>query len=141
MGREIKFRGLDVMTGEWVFGSYVKTAVGMHYIIPQNLIADALYQTKVDKETIGQYTGLKDKNGRKIYEGDIVEESYFNPLTEKMVIDRYVVKYHDATGLYRLKHSSDRQGFDRFLWMLFKKIEVIGNIYEHSHLLKGDNDE
>ncbi|MEK5038810.1 YopX family protein [Sporosarcina sp. FSL K6-3457] len=71
--RENKFRGRCRETGDWMYGSYVKTAVGMHYILPQNLIANVIPQTVVDEKTIGQYVGLRAKFNLEIFDGDITE--------------------------------------------------------------------
>ena len=72
--RQIEFRGKRLDNGEWVYGYYVKYGfVGKekHYIVPS--YASDLYAIEVDPLTIGQFTGLVDKNDVKIYEFDIVE--------------------------------------------------------------------
>ena len=127
--REIEFRGKTRTTegSKWVYGYYYKvksffdnesanyiTVIRSHHLTDFN----------VNEETIGQYTGLKDKNGQKIFEGDIVKAFYF----EKEVIGKIEFIY----GTFALTNSgiSDNQLF------IFEKLEVIGNIYDNPELLK-----
>ena len=74
MTREIKFRGKRADTGEWVYGYYYSEC-GNTYIIENRQKEDMAKRNipfRVKADTIGQYTGLKDRNGKEIYEGDIL---------------------------------------------------------------------
>lgn len=74
-----------------------------------------------------QYTGLKDKNGKEIYEGDILGGDYYvNNIAG-------VVKYYDDWGCSFLEYKG---GGDEFLWKAARVAEVIGNIYENPELLE-----
>lgn len=127
--REILFRGKRTDNGEWVYGyvcRYGWTGKGNTYIVPN--YASALYSLEVDPDTVGQYTGLKDKNGTKIFEGDIVKRVWF----DKMCI--YQIDYDN--GLARF---IGRAGmiFKASFYYDSEEFEVIGNIYDNK--LEGFN--
>ncbi|MCY0089247.1 MULTISPECIES: YopX family protein [Bacillus amyloliquefaciens group] len=80
-------------------------------------------------------TGLQDKKGKDIYQKDITEESYMNPLLKENVVDRYVIERWK--GIDRMNHVSKKSQLDRFLWYRLDEIEVIGDVYQNPELLEG----
>lgn len=127
MMREILFRGKKVDTGkgEWVFGDLISTDANR--IV--NLCASTNYDYYVFEETIGQYTGLKDKNGNKIFEGYILKRKSFKyNLVVCFGEDEpcsFEVKSVGTNLVYSL-NSNEVQ-------------EIIGNINDNPELLEGDN--
>lgn len=141
--REILFRGKRIDNGEWQQGHNIiltEQGKGRAFIVPMGeYIEDCqtktgelilrMPQIEIVSETVGQYTGLTDKNGTKIFEGDICQHrSYYS---DNIVIS--VVTYTDGQFLALVDENS---GFN-----LSDKLEVIGNIHDNSELLKGGEEE
>ena len=137
MNRKIKFRGKNKDIG-WVFGQLAYGLNGETYIIEEveldnsyGLEETILYPVmwyRVDPETIGQFTGLYDKNGKEIYEGDILKSIKWN--------DIYLVK-HMGTAFYLYRKVNN--GFNKITtWNNAEKSEVIGNTYDNPELLGGE---
>ena len=118
MNREIIFRGKD--PAGWVYGDLIHKN-GKVFIKPH---FDMAYC--VDAETIGQYTGLTDKNGKKIFEGDILSAHLDSLFPENET--RLTVVWHEI-GWYGQNHGC--QVFDDFEDEFHKEFEVIGNIYDN----------
>ena len=128
MNREIKFRGKRIDNGEWVYGSLV-VEVDKNYIalnINDNIKRDDydVYMVEVIPRTVGQYAGLYDKNGKAIWEGDIVE---YENMTGKIMF---------FNGSFILSDLEETEEWE--LGVINAEIEVIGNIYENRELLGGE---
>ena len=122
--REILFRA-KAACGGWFEGGYYENNTGKYIITP------ALVARLVIPETVGQYTGLTDKNGRKIFEGDIVEGNseyftYTHPYG-KVVYDggQYLISFDDVLEDIECLGA----------WA--NDVEIIGNIYDNPGLLEG----
>jgi len=133
MSREIKFRAWEIELHEWNIDYKIKLNGDVKDF---DFDYDGYYEFIVPKEDyiIEQYTGLKDKNGKEIYEGDIVKAR----------------DWDGEWGKYRIKWKQSHCAFEAFKCGKYRKwnfsltgfidIEVIGNIHENPELLKGEKE-
>lgn len=137
--REIRFRGRDKATGKWVYGDLTHaqgiTPVGSEKLTyPRVMVAGY----EVDEETVGQFIGVYDKNGKEVFEGDVV--------------DCWSQGEHCTNGIVRWFqnrifidiNSQKGQSYDN--WYICPDVHnidggltVIGNVYDNSELAKGGN--
>lgn len=130
--RQILFRGYNLKNQKWLYGYYFVNR-GLHFICPEGF-ANPLASWEdfvVEEESVGQWTGLKDKNGRQIYEGDIVryrDNSYNNGIAQS------VVEYELAefAPIFCLSLSSFVDNG------MIEDCNIIGNIYENKELLEDE---
>lgn len=136
--RDILFKGKNLYSGEWVEGSLVTMTGainhGREYILPGGTgISFEMYGDhgtfniggfiEVDPETVGQFTGRKDKNGTKIFEGDIVKRDFGE---ETIGVQYASVEYRDSINGFTMNPRND------WAFTEFEDCEVIGNIHDET---------
>lgn len=134
--REILFRAKGAGSGNWLYGYYARLSdvTGMNDVLyaPARDPDDSNHTYGIIPETVGEYTGLKDKNGKRIFEGDIIKTN--NNLIGAVEWDdtfaKYIVCYNQISGNW-----FDFEGESGYPVVLY--CEVIGNIYDNSELLEG----
>lgn len=132
MNREIKFRGKEMHNDlGWVYGSLIQYPNGACVIVTFDKDGKEL-SYDVDPKTVGEYIGLKDRNGIEVYSGDIVEYTYMCKEVEK---PRREVIFKYGAFCLRVKNgpSARINGKYRFFESSW---EVIGNIHDNSELIE-----
>ena len=129
---EILFRGKWKNSGEWVYGNLFNPdkADTPTQICIGTYIARTCYE--IDPETVGQYTGLTDRNGTKIFEGDIVVFADF--FDDK--IHRGEVYWCDSAFWFDCTETEGDEGMYSLAYISVNVLEVIGNIYDNPELLE-----
>lgn len=163
--REILFRGKKEYDGEWIYGlltidDFMTTdGIERAYCIkevPSNR-GDSFNWVKVDSKTVGQYTGLNDKNDKKIFEGDIVQYNTYDDFDCHSIVEFGEYKQDGSAGEYGGRDcigfyvkvnnftcpdwcEDEPECFPYYMWQqnvleVASKCEIIGNIYDNPELI------
>lgn len=146
--REIKFRGKRLDNGEWLYGNLVELRNPFNpndapacFIMPKevNIAApDSIAEQEVvDPDTVGQFTGLLDKNGKEIYEGDVIKVITFGFDPEKFITE---IKYGCSGGVlgFHLANGRSLFYFGQSDYSRLDDTTIIGNIHDNPELLSND---
>lgn len=145
--REIMFRGKRIDNDEWVYGSFVMDATELRrrenfpnspiwadgFIRRYDFENEKIEMYEVDRESVGQYTGLTDKNGKKIFEGDILEVNCKEFFEAKHIVYRVEWDRCNCEFSATLKSGATGTGV---AYIPLYAAEVIGNVYDHPELLE-----
>lgn len=129
--REILFRGKGTHSGKWVEGDLLNR--GYDYATAIRKVSKFGPEViGVDPETVGQYTGLTDKNGKKIFEGDILSER--PPMNQTAYIG--YVAYDEELAVWHFMIKNDTKYNGVLLGSYSRSYKVIGNIHDNPELLE-----
>ena len=129
--REILFRGKRVDNGEWIYGDYAAPFAFYPDIIFKR--DDEFEGIAVIPETVGQFTGLTDKNGKRIFEGDILKSRYDDEYPDNVAIE--VVKWI-YNGWHTQQGNCTPDTIDDVEIMPYS--EVVGNVHDNPELMEGE---
>lgn len=144
--REILFRGKLIDSDKWLYGIPIKTHIGIFICYEENphYCSQYLYMeineiAKVIPETVGQFTGLTDKNGKKIFEGDIVR---YETIAHNGYEGIYKVVFEDRNGCGYFGITYSDIETRAFCYSVpASQMEIIGNIHDNPELLGENKDE
>ena len=153
MRREILFKGKrvnwrELPKEEWWVKGYLWVGANFSCITPDNLGIGynkksehvEAFAYEVDRETICEYTGLTDKNGRKIFENDIVRAIY-KPKGEDLTVDDFIIKWDKYYCRYVGYYAEKENLFNPLLFGSQTSFEVIGNIFDNPELVGSHSKE
>lgn len=148
--RDILFRGKRLDNGEWVEGDYFRKYIydrydngSLHYLIGWQVTDNDGEKFNdyedVDPDTVGQYTGMKDKNGKKIFEGDIFKD--YSGIFRSVFRVPGGLAFEDNPVSFGYDHRAPVYPYSSIAEMqnaswLSRYCEIIGNIHDHPDLLK-----
>ena len=147
MKREIKYRGMDIMTDEWVYGYAVFDGFAA-YIVPidkpfrkEPEIPQPMNWIEVDELSVGEFTGLLDKQDKEVYEDDVVVQEHWNggdnmtEPSETYTFEGSVVWHCGGFGIQTPICEGEGTEVNLCKGDEYTKVEVIGNVHSNPELL------
>lgn len=128
--RTIKFRGFNRKNNEWLHGFYLQNR-GAHFVCPDEFATNKSWEDyEVDSDTVGQFTGLHDKDGKEIYEGDVVTCHHGGNYRIAYCCGEWQLIASDDTWLSLVEYDPNVSISNKL-----NSLEVIGNIHDNLELI------